>query len=328
MPRATHLYSTSVKLGDQTFELLVDTGSADTWVKTTSPPSSFHEIPDTFFSLNYGGQSVAEATGTWGKIDVTIGGIAVHDQVMGIANHSISADGILGLAYPGFVSMRSAINGRFIDYDPIFTRMIKDEYISAGILSLALEADSTGKMGFGGVPSGIKHEDNWFHTPLLSGKERASRPGMSPWYNISLSYSFPGAENVEGSRGQPSNTFFTIVDSGAPWETIPLSVLKALGAAFKPQATIVDTARAGNMVLGFDCDATVPEFGYVIGGQTFKWKKEDWTTEANGVCTSRIVGSSLEWPNPVGIVAGGGFLQKVLAVFDVENEEIWFSPRS
>lgn len=326
MPKASNLYSTNVTFGDQSFELLVDTGSSDTWVNTTSAPKLFQEIPDTLLILNYGGQTVPEALGTYGKMVVTLGSITIKDQVVGIANQSIHFNGILGLSYPGFVGMRSSSNGSHLDYDPIFTRMINDKSISSGILSLALNADSTGQMGFGGIPSGIKHENNWFHTPLLSGHERATRFGVSPWYNISMSYSFPGSENVIGGQGLPNNTFFAIVDSGTSTDIIPFGVMQALSQAFDPPATI-QTSDPSTSLLTFECNAKVPDLGYVIGGYTFQWKKEDWTSQVNGVCSSKFIGSSLEWPSPGAILSGGEFLQKVLAVFDVEHSDMWFALR-
>lgn len=205
--------------------------------------------------------------------------------------------------------------------------MIKDKSILAGILSLALDEGSTGEMALGGIPQGVKYEDKWFHTPLLSGHD-ASNPhsSTSPWYNISISYSFPGAENVVGSQGQPNNNNFAIVDSGSPRGTIPYRVLKALGEAIDPPATILPSYHNSSGLM-MECNAKAPEFGHVIGAQTFKWKKEDWITEPNpwtdAKCYSKIISSDiLVEGGAEAILAGQGFMRKVLTVFDVDNTEV------
>ena len=86
-----------MKFGTQTFNLLVDTGSADTWLavegaqcinatsgETVDPPgcpflgplwdkSGCVPIPDVNFNIAYGGYAVDQ--GSFCTIDVTVGGI-------------------------------------------------------------------------------------------------------------------------------------------------------------------------------------------------------------------------------------------------------------
>lgn len=80
-------------------ELLVDTGSRDTLALINPAPASSKEIQNTLPSLNYGGRTSPppDALVNFGKIDVTVAGITVEDQAVGLANETRKLDGILGL---------------------------------------------------------------------------------------------------------------------------------------------------------------------------------------------------------------------------------------
>ena len=104
-------------LGNQNLSLLADTGSSDTWVlgsnwncindtsnatlpqeacaygsQTYTPSPTLHEVPEMYFGEELGTGSVSRLLGLE---DVTLGGLKVTDQHIGIVNTSSNfGDGV------------------------------------------------------------------------------------------------------------------------------------------------------------------------------------------------------------------------------------------
>lgn len=108
-------YTTKVQIGTppQEVELLLDTGSSDTWVftphskfkgKGPGPQSFFDETKsktwksnDTSFHITYG---IGEVTGKWGTDKLSIGGAVIENLSIGLAEETDSAQGIIGIGRP------------------------------------------------------------------------------------------------------------------------------------------------------------------------------------------------------------------------------------
>ena len=120
-------YATEITFGDQTFEVIVDTGSSDTWVPQAgfhcidlesgrnasrascgfgpelyTPSSTFKRIPGQGLYLSYGDGEYAY--GYMGNESVTLAGITVNQEV-GVVNRAAwngdsVTSGLVGLAYP------------------------------------------------------------------------------------------------------------------------------------------------------------------------------------------------------------------------------------
>lgn len=108
-------YTTKVQIGTppQDVELLLDTGSSDTWVftphskfngKGAGPQSFFDETKsetwknnNTDFHITYG---IGEVTGKWGTDKLSIGGAAIENLSIGLAEKTDSAQGIIGIGRP------------------------------------------------------------------------------------------------------------------------------------------------------------------------------------------------------------------------------------
>ncbi|KAL2010878.1 hypothetical protein VTN00DRAFT_3596 [Thermoascus crustaceus] len=177
---------------NQSFQLQVDTGSSDTWVVGTgyrcfddknvntvlpqkecryaadktydvSSSTSFQRIQNRTFGAQYDGTGTGIATGIMGYEDVTIGGVTVRRQTVGVVDRTTKKgdginSGILGLGYPVLTAAHAGgtdiegidtdtdngtllLNDR-IQYDPLFTSMYKQGLVKEPWFSLAIERPS------------------------------------------------------------------------------------------------------------------------------------------------------------------------------------------
>ncbi|TVY50709.1 putative aspartic-type endopeptidase, partial [Lachnellula cervina] len=180
-------FDTNVTFGDQTFELLLDTGSSDTWViqsdftcinQTTSAlltqaacafspahtiTPEFVQIPNENFNITYGDGEFL--TGILGYENLTLAGIIVNTTIPVVDYAAWDGDGtssgILGLGYPDArIRIEANLSGTrayagtdphnntvHAFYDPIFTTMYKQGLV-APMFSLAIERDLSGPAGY------------------------------------------------------------------------------------------------------------------------------------------------------------------------------------
>lgn len=175
-------YNVEIKVGDETFPVIVDTGSADLWVldadwkcyrgsettsgakvpqgrclygnKTYTQSSTFEPITNAWLGEHYGAGIVS---GPLGNENVQLGGIIIEHQEMGFVNASTATgngacSGLMGLGYPvlGFVhpanytaSTFPQLLGDRLLYDTVFVRMMKQGV--EPFFALALERTPLGK---------------------------------------------------------------------------------------------------------------------------------------------------------------------------------------
>jgi hypothetical protein len=185
--------------GGETFYVVIDTGSSDTWLinneytcvdptdssvidesqcgfgPTYSVSATAKQIDNRNFNISYAdgerlnGQMITE--------DLTFAGITVENQTMGLVTYAgwygdgISS-GLVGLAYASLTNQYSGSNpsadiaGLTIPYDPILTSMFHDN-LTAPIFSIALNRDVSGSaqsaggvLAVGGIPN-IPHGSAW-----------------------------------------------------------------------------------------------------------------------------------------------------------------------
>ena len=179
------VFATEVQIGARTFELVIDTGSSDTWVANTgfqctrpgtgdflpqsacefgplydNRNSSFKQIPDVSFRVRYtDGESLS---GIFGTEQVTVAGIRVRNQQIALVNTAAwygdtITSGLLGLAFPAATKAFTGTDSRLDTiatqriYDPIFTSMYTKGHV-APLFSIALDRDYGGLLAIGGLP--------------------------------------------------------------------------------------------------------------------------------------------------------------------------------
>ncbi|KAM0340372.1 hypothetical protein ACHAPU_010508 [Fusarium lateritium] len=202
------IYDIEVQFGNQSFMLLVDTGSSDTWVLQTGYQcinssdnlvlpqaacnyTSAYDLASTIpveknktFGVKYG---TGIATGMVAYENLTMGGFRVINQTIGIVNSTNDIgdglqSGLLGLAYPQLTSAHpgtnfpndSLITNRSI-YDPLMQSMLKQGLVEPWF-SLALNrlpanisTGDGGYMGLGKLPP-VPHSEEWTIVPVEISK--------------------------------------------------------------------------------------------------------------------------------------------------------------
>jgi hypothetical protein len=158
-------YSTNVKIGTppQTVNLLLDTGSSDTWVFTPTtklasrgqqPPSSVFDptksktfrANGTTYSIQYG---IGSTTGNWGRDTFSIGGANLKSLSIGLAYQSDTSQGIIGIGRPE--AEATSKDGKMYENLPL--RLAAEGQINSAAYSLYLNDlnAQSGTILFGGV---------------------------------------------------------------------------------------------------------------------------------------------------------------------------------
>ena len=380
-------YTTDMFFGDQTFTVIVDTGSSDTWLvgtnftcinepvpvplpefacefgTTYNVTEEFRQIPGENLNITYGRvlriqvQALSDllfalgdgsfVTGIFGFQDVTLAGVTVNQQIAIVDQAAWQGDGVssglIGLAYP---SITSAYQGtdptqdsglKQLQYNPIFTTMVVDELVKP-VFSLAIErGDFGGYLTLGGLPP-VTFVHRFAHTPIqiLTLKAYGLLTQYSFYTITTDGFRYPGSEQIKlrwstspnsmkqhasvtGFQvNQPSNitSFQVVVDSGTTLIYLPTDLADDINSKFSPPA--------GNDfgVYAVDCDAKIPQFAVVIGGQNFWINPRDMILNDDGTCFSGIADGGT---GPY--ILGDVFFKNVIAVFDVGAAEMRFAPR-
>ncbi|KAF4871467.1 putative aspartic-type endopeptidase [Colletotrichum siamense] len=186
-------YIASIGFGDETLQVIVDSGSSDTWAvqkdficqdsdgtrlndtslcdfgPTYNGTFQHGSIPGVHFNITYGDGEFA--TGLMGYQDITLAGLEVPHQEVALVNKSYwngdnVASGLLGLAYDLLTSEYDDATGASKPYDSIFTTMSKKGIVKPDLFSMAMDSKSqTGQLAFGGLPP-VKTKGEFISTPI------------------------------------------------------------------------------------------------------------------------------------------------------------------
>ncbi|KAJ5101776.1 hypothetical protein NUU61_003998 [Penicillium alfredii] len=358
------VFDVPITIGNQTFQALVDTGSSDTYVMRNSykcihPKTSleipqkhclysnhtyhvsktYRQVPNENFGIKYG---AGIASGVMAHEDVTLNGITVKGQKVGIADRSNPMgdelnSGLLGLAYP---SITSAHPGNHSDnttywyyrrpYDPLLFSMHKqgliDPYFSIALARTSPNA-STGFGGYltlGGLPP-VKHSPEWSVVPVEITEgiplNYTSGQRVRSYWTMTVSRVVYGAS--ANKRTTNTTSFQAFVDVGNSVSVLPAGLANPINAAFSPPA-VFDPKSKMYIV---DCNAKAPEFGLTIGDQTFFHRGADIIYKVDEkTCITAIASSDTAGiPGlPINII-GAAFLKNAVSVFDFGKNEMRFA---
>ena len=117
-----------------------------------------------------------------------------------------------------------------------------------------------------------------------------------------------------------------MVDSGNNLNVFPKEVADSINAAFDPPAGGYNAKAQAPVV---DCNATAPALSVEIGNAIFDIDPVDmiWR-DAHGTCFSSVVSTDSVEGETIKInFLGDVFLKNVVAVFDMEHDEMRFAQR-
>lgn len=309
---------------------------------------TFTKIPDENFKVTYAdGEGL---TGILGTEKITLANITVFNQTIGVVdiaawNGDGISSGLIGLAYPVLTSAFNGTNASSdsrssqVEYSPIFTSMYTEGEVES-LFTLTLErGNGTSTLALGGLPPAEPGYENAEFTsvdieimklnPFLNPKYATENsyytiiPDGFVYRNATTAGSGNWTSPVGYEKGSPeetlNTTYPTIVDSGTSLIYLPQAQVLYINAAFDPSTTYDEQS-------GYDvipCNATAPEFGVVIGGETFYVDAQDMILDAgldNGMCASGVQNGG----GAVNIL-GDVFLRNVFAVFDVGGAQMHFA---
>ncbi|KAK6084367.1 aspartic-type endopeptidase [Seiridium cupressi] len=343
----------------QQFISFIDTGSSDSWVVSSdlqcvdietkvplsqdacgfgplydSAAGSFTNITDESFSISYFPEGEA-LKGDMVYAPITLGGLTVSKQQVALVNYAAwigddSSSGLLGLGYPAITSGKNRTSGRYVEYDPLFTTMIKENVVSNGIFTLVIDRvpqgtsplAPAGLMALGGLVPASYYEAPFTSVPIVKDGSEYT------WYTVDATFKY--GTNGSITEFATTGSFETIVDSGTSPNFIPTAAAKALNAQFDPPA--VYNATLDYYVV--DCDATAPYAAYVVGGVEMPMDPQDMIVRSlNGlpgyedVCFSAFADGGPNTPGSSFII-GAVWQRSYVVAYDQTRSMMHFAKRT
>ncbi|KAK6470557.1 gastricsin-like isoform X1 [Huso huso] len=305
----------------QSFYVLFDTGSSNLWVASTycssqactnhpvfnPSQSSTWSSNGQSFSLQYGTGSL---TGVFGYDTVTVGGIAISNQEVGLSTNEPGTnfvyaqfDGILGLAYPSL-----AAGGE----TPVMDTMMQQNLLQANVFAFYLSRNEAqgSEVTFGGVDQS-RYTGSIYWTDVTS----------ELYWQIGIN----GFSINNQETGWCNGGCQAIVDTGTSLLTCPQQYLGYLQQYIGAQAN-----ENGEYIIDCNNLANMPTITFNINGVNFPLPPSAYTIVKNQngqqYCTSGIMGTYLPSQNgqPLWIL-GDVFLRQYYSVYDRENNSVGFA---
>ncbi|XP_002064933.3 pepsin A [Drosophila willistoni] len=296
----------TITLGEQSFIVVPDTGSADMWVPDAScnfcanscqnhifnrAKSKSFVNNGTSFSITYGSGSAA---GTTGSDTFKIGKMTVQNQTFGLANtiSSCSAyDGIWGLGFPSLSQLKT---------EPPFQNLITQNQVEKSIFSFSLK---TNTMIMGGSNSSLYYGE-LIYTPVT----------VASYWQFNLQT----IDFSDGSCPRCSGNCTAIMDTGTSLIVGPSSDIMALntqlGATFNStyDLWLVECAII----------STLPQLVLTIANTKFYIKPETYVLNLGTVCASGLMDLSgiTFW------IIGDVFLRQHYVEFDSTKQQMGIAP--
>ena len=189
IPTLGLVFAVEVDVGGTKYEMVIDTGSADTWLpkpnfqcvaigtgdvrpqsdcgfaSTYTQSRTYKEVPNQNFYVQY--TDGEELIGTLARETITVAGIKIPHQKFALVDRAAwigdtATSGLLGLAFPAAVKSFRGTNylldspANQVRYSPVFTSMYKRHGV-APLFSIALDRNSGGQLAVGGLPKGLSY---------------------------------------------------------------------------------------------------------------------------------------------------------------------------
>lgn len=343
-------YAIELAFADVPLQVLLDTGSSDTWIVQEgfecvdfagedvdtatcgfgpAYPGDFQygAIPEQHIYIQYGDGEIVY--GPVGYSDITLGNITVKRQEAGLANTTYwygnnVTSGVLGLAYPSLTNayLGSGYEHNWLDevsYSPIFTSMVNQGLVLP-YFSMAINRNSSGGLiAWGGIPP-VKGLD---YSTAVSMDIIVTNLIDNPYTAWQYSFYTIVPDGWQWDSTTNMQKFCYIVDSGTTLNYLPPDIAEAINSAFQPAAVYLWMYGA----FFTSCNARAPILAVVMKGVRFYINPvdlifHDLVDPLTGLCMTGIASGGT---GPY--ILGDVFLQNALAVFDVGHSQMRFISR-
>ncbi|KAJ7368343.1 endopeptidase [Mycena olivaceomarginata] len=307
-------YFAEIQLGSppQSFKVILDTGSSNLWVPSTSctsiacflhakydsSASSTYKANGTAFSIQYGSGSmegfVSNDVLSIGDLKISKQDFAEATKEPGLAFAFGKFDGILGLAYDTI-----SVNGIV---PPIYN-MIDQGLIDEPVFSFRIgtSEEDGGEAIFGGI-------DHSAYT----GKITYVPVRRKAYWEVELEALTFGDDELE-----LENTGAAI-DTGTSLIALPTDIAEMLNSQ-------IGATKSWNGQYTLDCAKvpSLPDLTFTFGGKKYPLKGEDYILNVQGTCMSAFTGMDIAggtiW------IVGDVFLRKYYTVYDLGRDAVGFA---
>ncbi|KAG8832912.1 Vacuolar protease A [Serendipita sp. 399] len=298
----------------QTFKVVLDTGSSNLWVpsssctsiacflhaKYDSSASSTYKANGTEFAIRYGSGSlegfVSQDTMTIGDLTIKKQDFAEATKEPGLAFAFGKFDGILGLAY-------DTISVNHIT--PPFYNMIDQKLIKDPVFTFRLggSEEDGGEAVFGGIDS-----------THYTGKITYVPVRRKAYWEVELESIAFGDDELE-----LENTGAAI-DTGTSLIVMPTTIAEMLNSE-------IGATRSWNGQYTLPCDKvpSLPDLTFVFGGKPYPISSEDYVLKVGNQCISSFTGMDLNIPGGDIWIVGDVFLRKYFTVYDLGRNAVGFA---
>ncbi|KAI8579385.1 hypothetical protein K450DRAFT_241870 [Umbelopsis ramanniana AG] len=318
-------YVASVKVGTQTFSLIVDTGSSNTWVGAGTkyvPGSTAKSTGDTV-SVSYGSGSFSgkEYTDT-----VTLGTLVITGQSIGDATSATGFSGVDGIIGFGPTDLTEDTVSSTSEVPTIIDNAYSEGLISTKVLGVyfaPLSGSATtannGELTFGGADS-TKYTGSITYTPVTS-----TSPSSLYW-GINISKIAYGTTSVS-TASLPG-----IVDTGTTLIYLQTSTYTAL---YKNISGYKLDSTTGLVVIPSSSYSSLKNISFTIGGTAFTLTPAEYILPQAQV--SAWGGTAGKYYSLIGdlgtetgldFILGQKFLENYYSIFDTSNSRVGLATRA
>ncbi|KAF7985434.1 hypothetical protein HWV62_5163 [Athelia sp. TMB] len=297
-------YVANVKVGSQTFSLVVDTGSSNTWV---GAGTKYNGGISTGKSVSVGYGS-GKFSGTEYTDTVSIGSATVKSQSIGVASSSTGFTGVDGIVGFGPVDLTLLTVSGSLTVPTFLDNLKSQGTISNEILGVYFAPefggdtdDANGELTFGGV-------DSSKYTGSLTYTEKSSAGGVGSYWGIEVSSLTFGGKSL--GSGLPA-----IVDTGTTLIYIPSTAYSSFLSVGGGTTDIFSGLAK------FDSKPTAT-VSFTIGGKNFDLTPDQYLIPTAQYSNFRLSGNAYySWignggSKGVDFIIGQKFLENYYSVFD------------
>ncbi|KAM5546209.1 hypothetical protein V8D89_000335 [Ganoderma adspersum] len=320
------VYTASVGVGSPatTYDLLIDTGSSNTWigagksyVKTSTSVDTGSRVSVTYGSGSFSGEEYTDT--------VTIGSLVIENQGVGVASRSSGFSGYDGILGIGPVDLTEGTTSSGGEIPTVVNTAFAAGSIDANLIGISFEPTTSesvtnGELTFGGVDTS-KYTGALTYVPITSTSPASAYVGIDQ----SITYGSSGTTILSSTAG--------ITDTGT---TLILLASDALARYQRATGAVLDNTT-GLLRLTTAQFANLQSLFFHIGSTTYEltpnaqiWPRSLNTAIGGSASSIYLITADLGSNSGEGLdfIDGYTFLERFYYVYDSANSRVGFATTS